>query len=184
MVADGTLEEIRLKANNLLKHLPCRGLRVEGITELTSETSPNVFGICIHYSIYKEMYTSTSLFKKSDLKKDLVKRCVNDFKNKIPAEFKELHVKNVKEPASEYLKSFSLENTIDEFLIVQFPYRQIKIQIGDSFFFLNVQKITWQKILARVSKEKEWPAFINFEDLLNLLKRKEIVTLCIRLTQT
>lgn len=181
MVKDGMLIEIETKAKNLLKHLPCRQLRVLGVSEVVSETAPNVFGICIKYSIFGKEETFISLFKKADLKKDIVKRCLNGFRNKIPEDYSTLTIKNVVDISNTFLNRFSLKNEIDEFVISKIPYRQLKICFGDSSFFLDIQRVSYQKILAVLNEKSDWPAELNFEELQGLLKRKEIVTLCIQL---
>ena len=185
MAEDRALENIKRKAENLFKHFPCRFLKILSVEKIESPSTPTAVGICIKYKTPEEENSLITLFKKSELKKegDCIKRCICELKERVPEKYSALDITNVRELSNTFLERFSLKNELDCFTISGVPYRQLCILLPSGKFFLDVSKVTYQKLLTRFSQEKFWPANMGFESFSNLLKRKEMVTLCIRLAQ-
>lgn len=184
MVEDRVLEEIRTKARNLLKHYPCRKLRLTDVSEIVSD--PGVgFAIRLAAVGPEWNFETISLFKKKDLKDpSLAKRCVEKIMLAIPKKFSDLRVTNVQDTAKDLMHNFVSRSIPDCFNIEKLPYRQLQIVCEENRSFLKVNIKSYQRLLALLEQEKEWPAEISFEKLAECLKRKELVTLLLYLSKS
>ena len=184
MVEDRVLEEINVKAKNLLKHYPCRKLRLVEVSELVSEPTVG-FAIKIVAKGPNWKSEKISLFKKKDLKDpNLAKRCVEKLMKDIPEEFAIVNVSNVKGIAEDLMHNFSEKNVPDTFCITKLPYRQIQIVSNNSKVFLKLNVKSYQKILNFFDSIEFWPAEVDFSEISGLLKRKELITLFLYLANT
>lgn len=184
MVEDRVLEEITIKAKNLLKHYPCRRLRLIEVSELVSEPSVG-FAIKIVAKGPNWRSEKISLFKKKDLKDpNLAKRCVEKLMKDIPESFAIVNIINVKTIAEDLMHNFSEKNVPDTFCITKLPYRQLQIVSNNSKIFLKLNVKSYQKILNFFDTIESWPAEIDFSELSGLLKRKELITLFLYLANT
>lgn len=166
-----------LKTRNLLKHYPCRNLKILNVEKQTAANKTDADVVVITVGNKVENWKKAFIFDRHT-DEDFIKSFVEDIKNEIPEKYSQLQITNVKEIAENILHNFSKKDISDTFYITKIPYRQLKI---NDKIFLNINNITYQKILALLSKIDTWPASISFQDLTNCMKRKEIVTLLLYL---
>lgn len=182
MVEDRVLDEIKTKAKNLLKHYPCRNLKLKEVSEVVSEPTIG-FAIRISAEGPDWNFENISLFKKKDLKDpSLAKKCVEKLLQAIPSKFATANVTNVNESAKDIMHNFSGRDIPNTFIIEKLPYRQLQIKFADYRIFLKLNIKSYQRVLALFDQQKSWPAELQFDALASCLKRKEIVTLLLYLS--
>lgn len=179
------LEDIQVKITNLLKHLPCRQLKLKSIEWLTSELDTNIFGVKIVIQTPDSDIENVTLFKKKDLKDSkLPKHCIEQILKKIPQQYLSITIQDVQVTTKGVLKNFKEKDIPDEFILEKFPYRQLQIRVNDRKLFIKLSTKTYQKILNFFNKQNQFPLTISFSHINNCLKRRELVTLLLYLTQT
>lgn len=90
---------------------------------------------------------------------------------------KPFRVFGVSKAALDLMKNFTGSNKYpEEFLITKLPYRQMKVQLGKKVYFLNLQPKSYQRLIQYIDNLKDKTDF-DFKDLINVLKRKELITI-------
>lgn len=178
MVEDRVLEEIKLKARNLLKHYPCRKLRLLEVTELVSDPAVG-FAIKVVAKGPDWNYSNISLFNKKDLKDPtLAKRCVEKLLKNIPAKFSRVVVTEASSASKEIMRNFTDKIVPDTFVIEKLPYRQLQICVNNtSKIFVKLNIKSYQRILSLFNNYENWPIQVTFAEIASCFKRKELVTL-------
>ena len=184
MVEDGVLEAVTIKTKNFLKHYPCRNLKLSSIKLIQSELDSTVFGIQMLITTPAEPIDHLVMFKKKDLKDPLLpKRCVELLRSRIPEIYSNVTVTDVSSVAEEVLKNFSERQLPDSFILEKLPYRQLQLRVNSRKFFIKLNIKSYQRVLSLFDLQKPWPVTITLQDLTKNLKRREVVTLLLYLSQ-
>jgi hypothetical protein len=182
MVEDRTLVAINTKVTSLLKHLPYRQLRVDTIEPVfTDDDSIHPIRISVVDRTKNERIDVVHILG-SDESMD-IKRCVEVLKSKIPAQYLSLNIVNVNQVAQEVLKNFSKRDLPDSFILEKLPYRQLQISVNGKRIFLKICVKSYQRVLSMLNSLTNWPNEVGLDRILNCLKRKELVTLLLYLSQ-
>lgn len=199
MVEDRKVLEDKIK--NFLKHLPCRGLKLESIyLQDVYYSEPKTLKAVAKKSYVIRISTTFNAdeVKKIDIVTDVglcsesssenlstenAHQIVNVVGNCIPETYKSLKVQNVKESLTKISYNFSSKNIPDNFYLVKLPYRQLALQtsLNEKIIFIDLCTGSYQKILAEIDSIQSWPTALNFLQVANNLKRKELVTLLLAL---
>lgn len=189
MVEDRDISEFEIKLNNFLKHLPCRKIKVNKIDIDRKDTEtliatilelPNTEGSGAEASsnlivAYNKVLNEDSLDIKSYI--DLIK-------SKIPEYYKSVFAKSVQTALKAISYPFSEDKVPNTFEIVKLPYRQISVRTLDKPIFIDLCNSSYSRILEILDDRPIWTNVIDFEKLVKCMKRRELVTLLLMLSQS
>lgn len=166
------------KLKNLLKHLPCRKLK---LIRLESRTLADGSIVAIVISTPEgELDMSKNIFLTLDAPENTeeIRKTVEKVLAAIPEKYLSITVTGVQKALKNINYSFNPENVPDSFVITKLPYRQLGIRVADRSIFVDFCTATYQKILAVLDNSKEWPCERNFADIAEQIKkRKELIVL-------
>ena len=98
--------------------------------------------------------------------------------------FNTLNVKDVDKIGLDFLKNFSSQNLADSFILYKVPKKQLQIGTADTKYYVDICMQSYQKVINKLDSLEKWTGQIAFEDLVSCLRRKEIVTILILLSQS
>lgn len=179
------LDTIKVKIENYLKHIPYRQLKLNDLTIAnTNKQDTRLLQVLINDRGSGDDINISTVITEKDLKKQFnIKDYVKYVLEKIPAKYMQVKFDNIENTADLYLKNFSNKTLSDSFILEKVPYRQLQISVNDRRFFVKLGVKSYQKTLSFLSTFIEWPDSIDVSKLLNCLKRREVVTLLLYLTQ-
>lgn len=183
------LTELEKRLKSLLKHEVCRKIKFYKVDVKDNPQEAN--GLYISTSINvnipqnNQIFTSFSKVNESDLDNlDVLKNIIRDIKAVIPEEYKSLKITNFNKTIEDLTSNISTDKTVDEFYLTRIPYRQLQIGLfEDKKIFLNLCTKTYNRILNKLNNIDVWPAELNFLEIKDCFKRKELITLLIYLNQ-
>lgn len=171
-------KELENKLINLLKRIPFRYLKLKEIE--VSKDSSTYISIKIEDTIKRLDILSFSFYTTNKIDvKDIIKRV----KEGIPKEYFNIEIYNVSNILNNISTNLSKKEIPDTFTIIKIPYRQLEILVDDTQLFLNLNVDSYQKVLGYFRKFKECPISIDFSEISKFLKRKELITLFLLLSQ-
>ncbi len=182
MVDNRMLEEVSTKIVNYLKHIVYRKLRFQ---DISNDEKNQVITITLN-DLELNITRVTQIGYRDFINEEYpVRRIVERFglmlNLMIPAKYQSIEVTDILPGLENLNYNFSLENIPESFQITKIPYKQLKIKNADREFFLNVCVETYQRILSLLNKSKAFTE-ITFTELTKNMKRKEIVTLLLSLS--
>lgn len=179
MVDNRMLEEISTKIINYLKHIVYRKLKLQ---DVSNDEKNQIIVITLN-----DLGTNTTRVTQIGYRdfvneEEPVRRIVEMFSLIVPVEYQSIKITDILSGLKNLNYNFSLENIPESFQITKIPYKQLKIKSLDREFFLNVCVETYQRILSLLSNNSKAFAEITFTELTKNMKRKEIVTLLLSLS--
>lgn len=174
-------KELEIKLINLLKRIPYRYLKLNSI-EILSEVNNTVHILVrIEDSIKQVNIVSFSFYAEKD--KINLKEIIKQIKEEIPQDYFVATISGVSKVLNNVSTNLSKKEIPDTFSIIKIPYRQLDIFINEEQIFLNLSISSYQKILSYFQKFKKCPISIEFSEISKFLKRKELITLFLYLSQ-
>lgn len=172
------IELFAQKLNSFLKHLPCRKLK---ILKLTTQL---LYEKAVLILVLSAPSRSDDLFFTLEVPKSVedINRTIKYIANSLPEKYLTVEFQNVKEVLNEINYNFSLEDIPSTFSVVKLPYKQLAIKRYGATRFINLSKISYQRVLALFDRFYQWPAVCEFKDLTACMKRKELVVLLLSIS--
>ena len=171
------IDTLTLKITNLLKHLPCRGLKLIAldIRQLAEPVASEILTIVIA----TPEGPSKSLFLTLNVPRDeaAIKKTITEVLKSIPKQYLQITVVNVRSALKSVKSSLDIEALPDSFQLIKLPYRQLSISLNDKTTFIDLCTASYQRILANLNSLKGWPDEIDLELISNCMKRKELLVL-------
>lgn len=183
------LIELEKRLKSLLKHEVCRKIKFYKVDVKDNPQEANSLYISTSINVNipqnNQIFTSFSKVNESDLDNlDVLKNIIRDIKAVIPEEYKSLKITNFNKAIEDLTSNISTDKTVDEFYLTRIPYRQLQIGLfEDKKIFLNLCTKTYNRILNKLNNIDVWPAELNFLEIKDYFKRKELITLLIYLNQ-
>lgn len=179
MVEDRKILDLQDKLEKVLKRLPCRKLKLSSLQLKALDSGQKVVIISISLPDNFDSNPFTTVFDWND---DVdVKVVVNKTLQQLPAELKSIRVQNLETALQSISYNFSSKNLPTDFNIVKLPYRQLAISNNSNeTIFINLCTSSYQRLLSTLGRS--WRPVIDFSEIVNCMKRKELVTLLLTLT--
>ena len=95
-----------------------------------------------------------------------------------------INVVDVDKTGLDFLKNFSSQNLSNSFILYKVPKKQLQIGTSDTKYYVDICMQSYQKVINKLDSLEEWSGQLSFEDLVACLRRKEIVTILILLSQS
>lgn len=168
------IENLNRKIKNLLKHLPCRRLKLSQLVvkELNEDTQVAV--IIIDTPEPQNIILTLPLSLSC---KDIL----FEVSKAIPEKYKSLEIKNVQSALKLIKYNFNTQKIPDSFLLTKVPYRQLALKIDNHTAFINLSTSTYQKIL-HVLDLNENLDYLDFDKIAVKMRRKELVVLLLSMS--
>lgn len=189
MVEDRDISELEVKLNNLFKHMPCRKIKLGKVNIEKADNGLSVVLVSYYVPVMKnniqdwDIEMSMTVLKPGETFD--IKSCVDKVKKSIPDYYKSIFVENVQSALTDVAYSFSEDKIPDTFEIVKIPFKQLAIRtVEDKPIFIDLCSSSYQKVLAVVDGKNYWSNKVDFKRFVDCMKRRELVTLLLTLSQT
>lgn len=169
---------INNKLTNYLKSMPLFHSKPP-ITKCLSTQNKKVVYLQTKLTIDNIDYIEEDLLEKKNLD---INNYIHKLLEKIPNEKKNIIIFNIKQFSDTYLKNFKETLPLDSFILDKMPYRQLSVNVNNKKFFINLSKETFYNLKRAIQKLKSNK--VDFEVFTENLKRKEILTLLLLLSQS
>ena len=189
MVEDRDISELEVKLNNLFKHMPCRKIKLGKVNIEKADNGLSVVLVSYYVPVMKnniqdwDVEMAMTVLKPEEVFD--VKSCVDKVKKSIPDYYKSIFIENVQSALTDVSYSFSEDKIPNTFEIVKIPFRQLAIKtVTGKPVFIDLCSSSYQKVLAIVDGKNCWTNKIDFKRFVDCMKRRELVTLLLTLSQS
>lgn len=172
------IETINKKLTNYLKSFPLIHASAPNVKCLLTQNKKSIY-VQINLTINNIEYSSETLIDQRNLD---INNFIHDFVEKIPKSLKEIRVINLINFSKPFLKNFKETLEIDTFILNKLPYRQLSIVVKNRCFYLNLSKESYYKVKRALRSLNK--TTVDFSVFINNLKRREILTLLLLLSQS